>query len=260
MIENLKTILTGSATSIKNKEYLSAKAYIEPFVERLNSYTNNFICSVKLADQVSYDDKGIDTIYNKVLIMAILPDDKDILINRNDRIISYHRVVCMAYALDVKTPICKFYTGVIDSDMVFYAFGADCISIQKIEPNTAINYTFVQTIIDNGLKDNCQFILNQNTSRSIDKDKITENLGEWIDFTIKKEYINDSGKIKLSTGLPIEAYKSLMINRDSDYFIDGDKIPMPEILKSFLVQISEDDKDLINRYEKTQLINQLLKL
>ena len=260
MIETLKNVLNGSATAIKTKEYLSAKAYIEPFVERLTPYTTNFICNVKLADQVSYDDKGVDTIYNKVLVMAVLPDDKDVSINRNNRVISYHRVVCMAYALDVKTPICKFYTGVIDSDMVFYAFGADCISIQKIEPDTAINYTFVQTIIDNGLKDNCQFILNQNTSRSIDKDKITENLGEWIDFAIKKEYINDSGKIKLSTGLPIEAYKSLMINRDSDYFIDGDKVPMPEILKSFLVQISEDDKDLINRYEKTQLINQLLKL
>lgn len=260
MIESLNTVLEGSATAIKNKKYLSTKAYIEPFVERLKPYTTNFICNVKLADQISYDDKGVDTVYNKVLIMAVFPDDKDVSINRNNKLVSYHRVVCMAYALDVKTSICKFYTGVVDSDLVFYAFGADCINIQKIEPDTAINYTFVQTIIDNGLKDNCQFILNQNTSRSIDKDKITENLGEWIDFAIKKEYINDSGKIKLSTGLPIEAYKSLIINRDSDYFIDGDKVPMPEILKSFLVQISEDDKDLINRYEKTQLINQLLKL
>lgn len=260
MIEALKTVLEGSATVIKNKEYLSAKAYIEPFVERLKPYTSNIICNVKLADQVSYDDKGVDTIYNKVLITAVLPDDKDVSINRNNKVVSYHRVVCMAYTLDVKTPICKFYTGVVDSDFVFYAFGADCISVQKIEPDTPINYTFLQTIIDNGLKDNCQFILNQNVTRSISKDKIIENLGEWIDFTIKKEYINDSGKIKLSTGFPIEAYKALMINRDSDYFVDGDEIPMPEILKSFLIQISTDDKDLINRYEKTQLVNQLLKL
>ena len=51
-----------------------------------------------------------------------------------------------------------------------------------------------------------------------------------------------------------------MINKDSEYFVDGDEIPMPEILKSFLSQVSSDEKDLINRYEKTQLINQLLKL
>ena len=43
MIESLKTIYEGSATIIKNKEYLSAKAYIEPFVERLKDYTSNFI-------------------------------------------------------------------------------------------------------------------------------------------------------------------------------------------------------------------------
>lgn len=260
MIENLNTVLEGSATVIKNKEYLSTKAYLEPFVERLKPYTSNFVCHVKLADQVSYDEEGVDTIYNRVLLIAVLPDDKDVSINRNDKVVSYHRVVCMAYALDVKNPICKFYTGVVDQDFVFYAFGANCINIQKIEPDTAIDYTSVQTIIDNGLNDNCQFILNQNVSRNIDKDKIIENLGEWIDFAIKKEYINDSGKIKLSTGIAIEAYKSLMIDRDSDYFVDKDEIPMPEILKSFLIQISEDDKDIINRYEKTQLVNQLLKL
>ena len=135
MIETLKNVLNGSATAIKTKEYLSAKAYIEPFVERLTPYTTNFICNVKLADQVSYDDKGVDTIYNKVLVMAVFPDDKDVSINRNNRVISYHRVVCMAYALDVKTPICKLYTGVIDSDMVF---GLDeqenlCSNIMKIK-------------------------------------------------------------------------------------------------------------------------------
>ena len=178
MIENLNTVLEGSATVIKNKEYLSTKAYLEPFVERLKPYTSNFVCYVKLADQVSYDEEGADTIYNRVLLIAVLPDDKDVSINRNDKVVSYHRVVCMAYALDVKNPICKFYTGVVDQDFVFYAFGANCINIQKIEPDTAIDYTSVQTIIDNGLNDNCQFILNQNVSRNIDKDKIIENLGE----------------------------------------------------------------------------------
>lgn len=260
MIESLKTILEGSATSIKNREYLSTKAYIEPFVDRLKPYTTKFICLVKPADQLSYDDKGVDIIYNRVLIMAVFPDKDDISVNRNEKLISYHRAVCMAYALDVKTPICKFYTGVVDRDLVFYAFGADCINIQKIEPDTPLDYTPIQNIITNGLGDNCQVILSQNETLSLDKDKMTEKLGDWIDFTIKKEYVNDSGRIKLSTTIPIEAYKSLMINRDSDYFVDGDKIPMPEILKSFLIQVSSDDKDIINRYEKTQLVNQLLKL
>ena len=42
--------------------------------------------------------------------------------------------------------------------------------------------------------------------------------------------------------------------------MDGDVLFYPEILRAFLSQITEDDKDIVNRYEKTQLINNLLKL
>lgn len=260
VIESLNTIYNGSATIIKNKEYLSAKAYIEPFVERLSDYTSKFICLVKNADQISYDNKGINYIYNRVLVYGVLPDNYDVVINRNDKSVNYHRVVCMVYALDVKNPICKFYSGVVDSDFNFYAFGANCISIQKIEPETPIDFTSLQSIIDNGLKDNCEIILSQNTQRSISKNIMTNTLGEWIDFSIKKEYINDSGKVKLSNSMPIEAYKRLIIERESDYYTDEDNIEYPELLQSFLSQITEDEKDIINRYEKTQLINQMLKL
>lgn len=260
VIESLNTIYNGSATIIKNKEYLSAKAYIEPFVERLSDYTSKFICLVKNADQISYDNKGINYIYNRVLVYGVLPDNYDVVINRNDKSVNYHRVVCMVYALDVKNPICKFYSGVVDLDFNFYAFGANCISIQKIEPETPINFTSLQSIIDNGLKDNCEIILSQNTQRSISKNIMTNTLGEWIDFSIKKEYINDSGKVKLSNSMPIEAYKKLIIERESDYYTDEDNIEYPELLQSFLSQITEDEKDIINRYEKTQLINQMLKL
>ena len=260
MIESLKTIYEGSATIIKNKEYLSTKAYIEPFVERLKDYTSNFICLVKPADQISYDDKSVSYVYNRVLVIGVFPESYNVTITRNNKAVEYNRVVCMTYALDVKTPICKFYTGVIDTDLNFYAFGANCINIQKIEPDTPLDYSFVKSIIEHGLKDNCEYILNQNITRSISRDKMTEYLGDWIDFSIKKEYINDSGKVKLSNTIPIEAYKLLTIDRESEYYMDGDVLFYPEILRAFLSQITEDDKDIVNRYEKTQLINNLLKL
>lgn len=260
MIESLNTILKGSATIIKNKEYFSAKAYIEPFVERLKTYSNDFKCQVKMADQISYNDQSISFVYNRVLISAILDDKYSIKLNRNGKVLEYKRVVNMTYALDVKNPVCKFYTGVIDQDDNFYAFGADCISIQKIEPETALDYSFIQPIINNGLKDNCEVILGQNLQQYIKKNEAQKYLGEWIDFSIKKEYINDSGKIKLSNSMPIEAYKALTIDRDSDYYMDGDFIFYPELIQSFISQITKDDKDLVNRYEKTQLINQMLKL
>ena len=37
MIEDLKTLYTGKATIIKEKQYLSAKAYVQPFIERMET-------------------------------------------------------------------------------------------------------------------------------------------------------------------------------------------------------------------------------
>ena len=259
MIENLKTIYTGHATVIKNKEYFSAKNYIEPFIEKLKPYTEDIICFVKVADQLAIDD-SICTVYNKVLIMGIFPKEYNITINQNNTSEIYRRVVCMSYALDVKNPTCKFYTGVIDNDLNFYAFGNNCCNIQKIEPETALDYSFVNTIINNGLSDLCELMLNQIVNITVDKNTLISTLGEWVDSSIKKEYINDAGKVKLSVNIPIDAYKKLVIDKDSNYYSDNQFISLLNILRSFISQITEDEKDIINRYEKTQLINNILKL
>ena len=152
MIEDLKTIYKGHATVIKNKEYYTPEKYIQPFIDKLKPYTNKFICQVKMADQLSVDDE-INTVYNKVLIMGIFPDSYDV-VTSDERQTHYHRIVCMAYALDVKTPTCKFYTGVVDGEMNFYAFGTDCINIQKVLPDTAFDYTPVNNIINKGSYNN----------------------------------------------------------------------------------------------------------
>ena len=261
MIEDLKELLKGSATSIKNKNYLSTASYVQPFIDRLDNYTKKFVCHVKMADQLSINSGSTTPVYNKVLIHGIFPSNYDIKITDiNGTEFVYHRVVCMGYNLDSKKPTCKFYTGVVDKDFNFYAFGSDCISIQELEPDTPIDYSAVQTIIDNGLKDNCQAMLEQIKDLAIEVDDILPKLGEWVDFTIKKEYINSAGKVKLSNNLPIEVYKELLLNKDSDYYSNSNSIFTTNILACFLNQVATDDKDLINRYEKTQLINQLLKL
>ena len=79
-------------------------------------------------------------------------------------------------------------------------------------------------------------------------------------MTFKKEYINDVGKVKLSNSMPIEAYKRLAMDKDSSLYVEGNAIPIPNVMKAFLEQITDDEKDIINRYEKTQLINNLMKL
>lgn len=257
MIESLEEIYKGAATVIKNKQYYSAKEYISPFIDRISKYTDKTICLVRPADQLAGKGTDVDIIYNKVLVTGVFPEDYDIVVN--DKLV-YHRVICMAYALDTKIPVCKFYTGVVDTEANFYAFGKDCIQIQKLEPDTPIDYSGIETVINNGLKDNCEIILKQNVTRCISKEFMFKTLGEWIDFTLTHEYINDAGKVKLSNTLPVTAYKSLILDKDSDYYSDEEVLKFPDIMAAFLFQITDDDKDIINRYEKTQLVNNLLKL
>lgn len=253
MVEDLKTIYEGKATILKNKSYFSAQDYIKPFVEKVSGYTDKFICEVKVADQLSAEDDTVNTVYNRVLITAVFPEEYDFVIDK----VPYHRVVCMALGLDVKTPICKFYTGVMDHNAVFYAFGGDCMSIQKVEPETALDYTPIQTIIDNGFKDQCQVMITQMQDLRIPESLLKNKLGEWLDFAMTKEYFNDSGKIKLPTNMALEAYKNITIEKGSDFYSEETLKHLQPIYKAFSSQIGSDDKDLLNRYEKIQLVNQM---
>jgi len=259
MIESLENIYNGYATVIKNKEYLSPRKYIEPFIEQLQNYTNNFICRVKPADQLTIDNE-VELVYNKILITAVFPKEYDIISTRYGKQYNYHRVVIMTYGLDCKNPYCKFYTGVIDENMNFYAFGGDCIKMQKIEPDTALDYSCLPDLIEHGLSDNCQTMLDQFDHIFINQENLQALLGEWVDFALQKEYINDSGKVKLASNMAVNAYKSIMLDRESNFYSEDPEKSIHDLYCSWAEQITKDDKDFTNRYEKTQLINQMFKL
>ena len=50
---SLDDLLKGKATKIKNKEYAETEAYVTPFLERLQSITNNFQVKVELPNQMT---------------------------------------------------------------------------------------------------------------------------------------------------------------------------------------------------------------
>lgn len=252
MRETLQNIYQGCATTIKNKSYFSTRQYVEPFINTVSQFANRHICEVKPADQL--EGNGSHMIYNRVLVMSICNPEYDFTVANT----VFHRVICMSYTLDTRKPMCKFYTGVVDSNLNFYAFGDNCIAIQEIEADNAINYSLVQTIITNGLRDNCQTMLEQLNTVCLPKS--THLIGQWVDFTLKKEYYNEAGKVKLSVSLPVNVYESLTMDQDSDLYVEDNNISLLHILTAFATFISEDGKDLNNRYEKTQLINKLLEL
>lgn len=70
----IEELLKGNATLIKNKEYFSTKVYIEPFLEKMSKFTDDFRIEVRKADQLSTQNNKEDIIYNRVLVQAVLPE------------------------------------------------------------------------------------------------------------------------------------------------------------------------------------------
>ena len=250
MVEELKTVLEGKAITIKGKNYLATAAYVKPFVERLEPFGVEFRCQVKTPDLMTVDRGVIDMTFVRVNISAVFPKVE----GQN-----YKRVLTMAYGLDLKTPVVKFYIGALDNEDNFIVFDPNAISIQEIEPETPINYNAIKHLLER--TDNISVMLNSIQNVEFDRDFIYKYLGEWIDFTIDSCFINQCGKIKLASSMPIDVYKMVMKDKDSSYYISTeDKITVYDIYSAFLSLIRDDDKDIINRFEKTILVDNLLKL
>lgn len=252
MTEELSNILEGKTTLIKNKQYLSAKAYIEPFIKRMDEFKATYNCQVKTPDQLSITDGKPDLVYNRVHIQAILPE---IYYNK----FGCRKVVGMIYGLDVKTPIAKFYISNIDKNGNLIAFDPNAMLIQKLESATPIDFTGLKSLME--LTDNSEVMLKQLQETFIDRNKFMGMLGEWIDIALEKSIVNDGGKVKLATSLPVDVYKSILKDKDSGYYIsETEQISMLDLYKTFASKIREDDKDIINRFEKTLLVNKVLKI
>ena len=61
----MNELLEGKSTIIKNKQFLSTKAYIEPFVDRMSAFTNDFKIQVKTPDQITTTGGNRDVTFNR---------------------------------------------------------------------------------------------------------------------------------------------------------------------------------------------------
>ena len=249
MIETLQTVLEGMAISIKGKSYLSASSYVTPFIERLEPYNVEFKCQVKVPDQIPIIEGSKQaTSFIRVSITAIFPKSGE-----------YRRAITMAYALDLRIPVVKFYVGILDNNNNFIAFDKEAMSIQKLEPDTPINYSVVQHLLER--TDNISTLLDSIKKAYLDRDLFCKYLGEWIDFVLDKTCIGEYGNVKLSSSAPIDVYKMIIKDPDSEFYIPNEKqISVYDVYSAFLSLIRDDDRDIINRFEKTWLVNRLLGL
>lgn len=250
----LKELLLGKATRIKGVEYLSAKDYIQPFIDRMDKLKATYICKAKISDQVSITDKQSDIVYNRVHIQAVLP--KSYYDNEG-----YRKVIGMIYGLDVKTPCAKFYIADIKDDRLML-IDKECLQIQKLEDSTPIDYTCIQTLLSR-TDINPSALTQLDTTIYCHRSKLVKKVGEWIDFSLSNQgiWIDDLGKVKLSNTLPIDAYKLLIKDSESKHYITSEQEDAyyGDVYEAFTDLLSKDS-DFINRCEKTLLIGKMLNL
>ncbi len=255
----LDQLLAGKPTKIRTKDYFPTKAYVEPFLDFMGKFTDDFRIQAKLPDQITRTVNGeinVDDItYNRVWIQAVMPEEYS-WDNHNE-------VVGFLYGLDVRKPICKIYRGALNMACTnLCVFSPDFINIQEIEPEKALNYSPTKFLMEQ-TSDLKQWI---ETLKSTEWDRtvplMEANLGKWMRNTITQSCDLGYGKVKLGTKDVVDAYKHLFIEEDSDYYIpEESNVDMFTVYNAFTDLITNDGgKDIINKAEKTLLLRNILDL
>ena len=249
----VEQLLQGKATKIKEKEFFTTKAYVEPFFERMSKYTEEFIINVKPADQISLTPSGEvnfdDIVYNRVWIQAVLPDEYAYE--------NHKRVMSMLYALDTRKPVVKMYTGALNMACLnLCVFNPDALNVAELEPITAINYSPINLLM--GMNDTIKSTLEKLDKMIFNRNEIYEDLGLWIDRCITSKFNSGFGTVKITESAPINVYKDLFYNEDSNDYTKGEEVDGFTVYNAFTDLITQDKKDLVNKFEKTLLIKEIM--
>lgn len=252
----LEEVLNGKGTKIKNKEYFPTADYVNPFLDRMSKFTDNFRVNVKIPDQITVDASGNvitdDLTFNRVAIEAILP---------NEYAYDGHvQVIGMVYGLDVRKPIVKFFNAAercVCTNLC--VFSPNMLAIQEIEEATAIDYTPLKHLIDTTNDIKTRLDKMHNNILPCKEDVINEKLGEWIRNAIHMDYKNQYSKVKISNSTVMDSYKLLFEDDESPYFVGNlEEFSMWDAYQSFTDIISHDTKDIMNKFEKILLTSNIL--
>lgn len=261
---DLNTLLRGKGTIIKGKEYLPTEAYVTPFIERMSKFTNDFRIEAKLPDQISITKKEDlnleDTVFNRVWVQAILPDEY--------AFDNHQEVIGMVYGLDTRKPVVKLYRGALNMACLNLSiFNPTFLNVQELEPEKAINFKPIQSLMEQTSDIKTWLDQLNNTEVPYNEELINENLGLWVRNALNSSYDTGYGRVKLATSTAIDAYKLLYEKKESPYFVkEGNTTNMFNVYNAFTELITNDgtkdggSKDVLNKCEKTLLLKEILTL
>ena len=252
----IEQILSGKGTRIKNKEYFPTAAYVEPFLERLHKYTDNFVCKGVTPNQVTLTKDGEidleDITFNRVWIQAVLPEEFPIQ--------NHNNVIGMVYGLDTRKPVFKLYKGGLNQACTnLCIFQPEQLECQEIEAETAIDFRSIDRLLE--YTDNTASMIKKlmTTEFNTNSRLVNEELGLWIRRCIELSYNQGFGTVKVATSTPIDAIKMLLYKEDSDYYVGNREANMYDVYGAFTQCITNNlSKDIMNQAEKTLLIKDIL--
>lgn len=253
----LEELYRGKPTKIKNAEYFPTKDYVDPFIQYMSKFTDNFVINAKLPDQITktvHDKIDYDDVtYNRVWVQAVMPEEY--------MFDNHSEVVGFLYGLDVKKPVCKIYRGGMNMACTnLCVFSPEFLDLQPLDPSKALNYNPIKNLMEQ-TSDLKQWIkVLKETSWERDIPAMERNLGKWTRNTIEQSCDFGFGKVKLSTTNVVDAYKHLFIDKTSPYYIPEDHdVNMFTVYNAFTDLITNDgNKDIINKAEKTLLVKSIL--
>lgn len=252
---SIDELLKGKGTIIKDREYLPTKSYVEPFLDRMSKFTDDIRVEVRLPDQITKLDSTEDITYNRVWVQAVMPGE-GIFDNHQE-------VVGFLYGLDVRKPIVKIYRGALNMTCTnLCVFNPSFLNTQELEPNTAIDYRPIKTLMEQTNDVKVWLEKLSDTFFSRDRESLERELGRWVHNSMVRSYDGGYGKVKLATSSPVTAFKKLFIDAKSPYYIeeDVDQVDMFTVYNAFTQIITDDDKDIMNKVEKTLLLKTILEL
>jgi hypothetical protein len=149
------------------------------------------------------------------------------------------------------------YTGALNMACLnLCVFNPDALNVAELEPTTAINFSPVNILM--GMTDTIKVTLEKMSRKTYTRESIYEELGLWIDRSITAKYNTGFGTVKIAESAPVNVYKSLFYEEDSNYYVKGDEVDGFTVYNAFTDLITQDKKDLVNKFEKTLLIKDIM--
>ena len=246
----ISKLLEGKCTVIKENEYFSSKDYVNPFIELMKKFTNDFSVQVQLPSQLTITDSKEDITYNKVWVQAIMPQKCDKC--------GYAETYNLVYALDVRKPVYKIFKAYKDRKTSnLYVFNDLWLNTYELKPKQ--NFIEFDKVIKDlmELTDDSEIRFNKLKKEmlSSETEDRQRKLGELIENSMLFETTNKGGKVKIAPAMVLKAYQNVYLDSSSrNYISDTEECSMFNYIDAFSSLITEDTKDIVNQFEKNKLV------